>query len=681
MKYKLLNSGTCSLIVASIMTITANGQKAASQKVAAFDMSAINQTIKPCDDFDEYSNGNWKVNNAIPGTEARWGAFSILDKENLEVKIKGIILELTKKTTHPKGSDAQLIADYYRAYMDTANIEKLGVSPLKPYVDKINAIKTLDQYVALAGEFQKFGVQQPAGFYAYADAMNSKITALYVGQSGLSLGERSYYDNNDAEMQNIRKEFVAHINKMFQLAGFPEENPGQAILDFETGLAKLQLTNIERRDPVKTYNKIAFSELKKLSPKYNITLFAEKQQMVHDSLIAENLDYIKNSGEYMSSTSLETLKTWFKWNLLSAHAGSLNKAIVDEDFRFFSTIMRGVKKQRVRSEKALRATNGTVGEPLGKLYVEKYFPESSRKQVEGMIENIRTVYGERIDKLIWMSPETKAKAKEKLKAFTYKIGYPDKWKDLSKVVISPSNLVQNNINMAIWAHEDNVSKIGKPVDKSEWGMTPQTVNAYYNPLFNEVVFPAGILQPPFFNPDADDAINYGGIMAVIGHELTHGFDDQGSQYDAEGNLVNWWTDKDRANFMALAGRYVAYFDNIEAMPGVKIKGGLTIGENIADLGGLTLAYYALEKSLKGKPEPPLIDGLNWKQRFFLGWAQVWRMKITDAALRNQIETDPHSPARYRINATLSHMKEFQDAWGGKGGNNMILPDSARVVIW
>ena len=683
MKYKLLNTGTYSVIVATVMSMSACKPKNENNvpKVPAFDLSAIDSTAKPCDDFDQFANGNWVKNNEIPGTEARWGAFSILEKENLEVKIKGIIDDLLKKSDYKKGSDEQLVSDYYRAYMDTANIEKQGVQPLAAYVEKINAIKNLDEYAALAGEYMRFGVSQPSGFYVYADAKNSKVNALYTYQSGLSLGERSYYDNNDAEMQKIRSEFVAHVNKMFELAGYSDKNPGETVLAFETGLAKLQLTNIERRDPIKTYNKIAFSELAKLSPKYNITVFAEKQGMKADSVIAENLGYITNSGNYMATTPLETLKTYFKWNLLSANAGSLNKAIVDEDFHFFSTVMRGVKSQRKRDEKALRATNGTVGEPLGKKYAEKYFPASSRKQVEEMIENVRSVYGERIEKLTWMSAETKAKALQKLKAFTYKIGYPDQWKDYSKVDISPSNLVQNNINMNIWQHEDNVAKIGKPVDKKEWGMTPQTVNAYYNPLFNEVVFPAGILQPPFFNPDADDAINYGAIMAVIGHELTHGFDDQGSQFDAEGNLVNWWTDKDRENFMALAQKYIVYFDKIEAMPGVHIKGGLTIGENIADLGGLTLAYYALEKSLKGKPEPPLIDGYNWKQRFFLGWAQVWRMKITDEALRNQIETDPHSPARYRINATLSHMKEFQDAWGSKGGNKMVLPDSARVVIW
>jgi putative endopeptidase len=468
---------------------------------------------------------------------------------------------------------------------------------------------------------------------------------------------------------------------MFELAGMPDASAGEKLLAFETGLAKLQLTNIEQRDPVKTYNKMAMADLKTLAPQFNFTLFAEKQGIKTDTVIVESPDYLKKAAGYVAKTDLNTLKLYLKWNLLSSQAGYLNKALADEDFRFFSRVMRGVKEQRKRDERALRTTNSMIGEPLGKIYAEKYFPQTSRKQVEDMIENVRAVYGERMDALTWMSAETKTKAKEKLKAFTYKIGFPDKWKDYGKVDISAKNLVQNVINMSIWEHEYNVAKMGKPVDKTEWGMTPQTVNAYYNPLFNEVVFPAGILQPPFFNPDADDAINYGGIMAVIGHELTHGFDDQGSQFDAEGNLVNWWTEEDRANFMGLAQKYIAYFDNIEAMPGVKIKGALTIGENIADLGGLTLAYYALEKSLKGKPEPPLIDGLNWKQRFFLGWAQVWRMNITDEALRNQVETDPHSPARYRINATLSHMKEFENAWKDKGGKNMFLADEERVVIW
>jgi putative endopeptidase len=683
MKQQILLAGAASAFIFTMINFTSCKPKTseAMTKVPAFDMSAIDSSTAPCDDFDQFANGNWKKNNPIPGTESKWGAFSILDKENLEVKIKGILDELTKKSDWKKGSNEQLIADFHRSFMDTANIEQLGVTPLLPYMKQIDAIKTMDDYAALVGDFQRFGIPTFMGFYIYADARNSKMNALYAYQSGLSLGERSYYDKADENMVNIRNEFTKHVNIMFELAGMPDAKVGEKLLDFETGLAKLQLTNIEQRDPVKTYNKMAMAQLKTLAPQFNFMLFAEKQGIKADTVILESPDYLKKASDYVAKTDLNILKLYLKWNLLSSQAGYLNKALADEDFRFFSTVMRGVKEQRKRDERALRTTNSMIGEPLGKIYADKYFPQTSRKQVEDMIENVRAVYGERIDALNWMSAETKKKAKEKLKAFTYKIGFPDKWKDYGNVDISAKNLVQNVINMSIWEHEYNVAKMGKPVDKTEWGMTPQTVNAYYNPLFNEVVFPAGILQPPFFNPDADDAINYGGIMAVIGHELTHGFDDQGSQFDAEGNLVNWWTEEDRANFMGLAQKYIAYFDNIEAMPGVKIKGALTIGENIADLGGLTLAYYALEKSLKGKPEPPLIDGLNWKQRFFLGWAQVWRMNITDEALRNQVETDPHSPARYRINATLSHMKEFENAWKERGGKNMFLKDEERVVIW
>ncbi len=686
MNKRNITAGAASAIIIGMMSMTACKPKTGNSadnaaKVPAFDISAIDSTVAPCDDFDSFANGNWKKNNPIPGTESKWGAFSILDKENLEVKIKGIIDELLNKTELKKGSNEQLIADFYRSFMDTVNIETQGASPLKTYFEKVDAIKNMDDYAAVAGDFQRFGVSSFMGFYVYADARNSKMNALYAFQSGLSLGERSYYEKTDENMVNIRKEFVSHVNKMFELAGMADPQAGEKLLAFETGLAKLQLTNIEQRDPIKTYNKMSLGQLASAAPKFNFVLFAKKQGITTDSLIVESPEYLKKASDYLAKSDINTVKLYLKWQLLTSKAGYLNQALSDEDFRFFSTVMRGVKQQRKRDERALRTTNSMVGEPLGKIYADKYFPQSSRKQVEEMIENVRAVYAERIDALKWMSPETKKKAQEKLKAFTYKIGYPDKWKDYSKVDISSKNLVQNVINMNIWEHEYNVSKMGKPVDKTEWGMTPQTVNAYYNPLFNEVVFPAGILQPPFFNPDADDAINYGGIMAVIGHELTHGFDDQGSQFDAEGNLVNWWTDEDRANFMALAGKYISYFDNIEAMPGVKIKGALTIGENIADLGGLTLAYYALEKSLKGKPEPPLIDGLNWKQRFFLGWAQVWRMNITDEALRNQVETDPHSPARWRINATLSHMKEFENAWKEKGGKNMFISDEERVVIW
>ncbi len=646
----------------------------------AFDVAGMDTTVKPCDDFDKFANGTWKEKNPVPSTESRWGAFSILAKENLEVKVKSIIDTLLAGKEAPKGSTAQLVGDFYRSYMDTAKLEQVGAAPLKPWMDRIDALKDLKEQAALSGEYARLGVSSFVGLHADADMHNSKMNILYSGQDGLSLGERSYYEKTDSAMVNIRKEFTGHVDKMFSLAGLPEKSPGETILAFETGLAKLQLTNIQRRDP-DIYKKVAFADFAKLSPKYDLTLLAKSMGITTDTLLLEDKDYVAKASTYFAAAPLSVIKTWMKWQLLDTYANVLTKAMNEENFRFHGTVMSGTKEQKTRQLRALRATDNLLGEPLGKLYAEKYFPASSRKKVEDMIENVRAVYGDHIKALTWMSPETKTKALEKLSLFTTKIGYPDQWKDYSMVDIKPDALFQNTMNLIEWRSNDNLVRIGKPVDTKEWGMTPQTVNAYYNPSLNEVVFPAGILQPPFFNADADDAINYGGIIAVIGHELTHGFDDQGAKFDGHGNLVNWWTDADKANFDSLAQRMIKYYDTMEALPGVHVKGALTVGENIADLGGVTLAYAALQRSLEGKPEPAKIDGYTWQQRFFLGWAQVWRANITPEAARRLAELDPHSPAHIRINAVLGQFKPFQEAWCPDGEGSMLVPDSARVVIW
>ena len=649
-------------------------------KVPAFDVAGMDTTVKPCDDFDQFANGNWKKNNEIPATESRWGAFGILQKENVEVKAKGIIDSLLTVKEPKKGSDAQLVSDYYRSYMDTVTLEKLGASPLMPWMAKIDALKDLKEQAALSGEYARIGVSSFLGAYAQPDQKDSKMNTLWSDQDGLSLGERSYYEKTDDAMVNIRTEFVHHVDTMFALAGLTDKNPGATILAFETGLAKLQLTNIETRDP-NIYTKIAFSDFVKLSPKYDLAAAFDQAKIKSDSVLVQNKEYVTKASTYLALMPLSTVKTWMKWQLLSTYANTLNKAITDENFHFNGTVMSGTKEQKSRDLRALYATNGRLGMPLGKLYAAKYFPPSSRKKVEDMIENVRTAYAERIKGLTWMGPETKEKALAKLALFTTKIGYPDTWKDYSMVDINADSLMLNSMHLTEWAVNDNIVRLGKPVDPKEWGMTPQTVNAYYDPTKNEVVFPAGILQPPFFNADADDAINYGGILAVIGHELTHGFDDQGAKYDGHGNLVDWWTASDKANFDSLAHKYIAYFDKQEAMPGVNIKGALTIGENIADMGGLTLSYTALQNSLKGKPEPPLIDGYTWQQRFFLGWAQVWHDNIRPEALRQRVEMDPHSPAHFRIDAALGNFKPFAEAWCTDGSGKMIVPDSERVVIW
>jgi putative endopeptidase len=656
-------------------------EESSAEKIPGFDLGSLDSTAKVCDDFDAYVNGGWKKKNPIPGTENRWGAFGILDKENKEVRIKGIIAEISAQQDRKKGTEEQQIADYYRSFLDTATIEKRGLDPLKPYLDQIEKIRSLEEYVAVTGELQKLNVPNVVGFGVDGDLRNSKVNILYQGQGGLSLGEKSYYELTDSSTVHVRDEFVKHVDKMLKMAALPDANPGKTLLDFETKLAKIQLNNVELRDNVKTYNKVAFAELKSLTPDFNWDTFASKQGIKTDTIIVQNKPYLKNLNILLKATPLSTLKLYAKWNLISTFASYLPKSFDKANFSFFATVMQGTKTQRQRVERAIRSTDHLLGMPLGKLFAKKYFPEDDKKKVSEMIENVRAVYGERIDKLTWMSDSTKFRAHKKLKAFTYKIGYPDKWKDYSTIDIASDKLVENVMSAALYAHKEGVKKIGKPVDKSEWGMTPQEVNAYYNPLNNEVVFPAGILQPPFYNRNADDAINYGGIIAVIGHEFTHGFDDQGSQFDEEGNLKNWWTTSDRANFDKLTKKYIDYFSGIEVLPGVKVNGALTIGENVADLGGLTLAYYALEKSLKGKTEPAPIDGFSWKQRFFMGWAQVWHANTTNEALRNQVQTDPHTPDRERINGPLPHLKEFQDAWKCVAGGKMVLPDDKRIVIW
>jgi predicted metalloendopeptidase len=654
-----------------------NGKNEKSGKVPAFDLSGIDSTKQPCTDFDGYANGNWKKHNPIPTTEGTWGSFDILDKENREVKIKGIINNLLVQKNPAKGSDAQLITGYYRSYLDTVTIAKRGISPISKISEKILFARNTDQLIALTGEFEKINVASPLSVWVAADDRNSSMNAVFMGQSGLSMYDRNYYENKDSAMVKIRAEFVKHVDNMFSMAGWDIKDAGKSILGFETKLALIQLKNFEMRDPVKTYNKIPFTELKKLAPAINWSGYYQNFGLHTDTLVVQDKKYLKDLGLLIKSTPLDVLKTYVRWHLLTAFANLLPAGFNKESFHFYNTVMQGVKAQRPREERAVMSVNYRLGMPLGKLYVAKYFPETSKKKVSEMIENVRSVYRERIDKLTWMSDATKEKAKKKLASFTWKIGYPDKWKDYSSIDIQPDKLIENSMNISMWEHNDMISKAGKPVDKKEWDMTPQTINAYNNPTNNEIVFPAAILQPPFFNPDADDAVNYGGIIGVIGHEMTHGFDDQGSQYDGNGNLNNWWTPEDSKNFIALGKKLEDYFSAIEVIKGFRINGKLTLGENIADLGGLTLGFYALGKSLAGKDKPKPIDGFTYQQRFFLGWAQVWRENITNESLINQVQTNEHSPARWRINATLPLMKEFSDAWGCKGS----IADSLRIVIW
>lgn len=650
-------------------------------QVPAFPASDLDRSANPNIDFDQFANGGWKAANPVPGTESKWGAFGILDKENREVRLKNIIKDLLNGPQAQTGSEPQQIADFYRSYMDTALIEKLGTKPIKAYLDIIAQSKNLKEWNNTNAHLANIGVSGVFGFGVNADRKNSKWNAVYLYQSGLTLGEKGFYIKTDSSSDAIRKEMVRHIDRMFRLAGWKENNPGATILMLESKIASFQLSNVELRDPEKTYNKLSKNELLHLAGNLNLDNYLKLIEYNFDELIVQHPDYIKGLNTFLATQSLENLKTYQRWQLLNSFATVLPVSFQKESFYFNNTVLKGVKEQKGLEDRAIDATNNIMGMPLGKLFAAKYFPESSKKKVAEMIENVRTVFGERIDALSWMSPATKVAARKKLAAFTYKIGYPDKWKDYSTIEIKANTLLENIISARKWRVNEARNKIGKAVDKTEWGMSPQTVNAYYSPMNNEIVFPAGILQPPFFNSDADDAINYGGIIAVIGHEFSHGFDDKGSKYNSEGNLDNWWTEADRNAFDALANKYIAYFDAKEVLPDVTINGKLTIGENIADLGGLTLAYYALKKSVDKKGAPAPIDGFTWQQRFFLGWAQVWHTNITEKALRQQVLTDPHSPARERINGPMPHLKEFQEAWQTKPGDALYLDPALRIVIW
>ncbi len=678
------------ILGASIVTVisscnNANKQKAETTNAKitpAFDTLSIDKSIRPQDDFDSYANGGWKKMNPVPATEGTWGAFGILDKENSEVKLKGIVDNVLKVKNAAKGSDEQKIGDMYRSYMDTVTIEKLELSPLKTYIDKINNIKTLNDWIATTGELQKIGIGNVVSIYVDADDRKSNENAVKWVQSGLSLGEKSFYSGSDERITMIRNEFAIHVDKMMMLAGKPTPDAGKMQLAFETALAKIQLSNVELRDPVKTYNKINADELKTLSKNIDWATYAKNQDVASNEIILQSKKYYTDLDKLLSTTNIETLKNYTFYQLINGFAFYLPKALKNERFNFYGKIKGGVKEQKKRAIQGIDVAEGVGnGNILGRLYVKDFFPESSKTKMAEMIENVRAVYAERIDKLTWMGDSTKLMAKKKLSTFTYKIGYPDKWEDYSSINIKADALIENIIANSLWNHTKMVGDIGKPVDKVRWGLSPQTVNAYYNPLNNEVVFPAGILQAPFFNPNADDAINYGGIIAVIGHEFSHGFDDQGAQYDEVGNLRNWWANEDYKNFSSLSKKYIEYFSAFEPLKGTKINGELTIGENIADLGGLTLAYYAMARSLKGKPEPAKIDGFTWQQRFFLSWAQVWHNNIKDEELMNRLKTDPHSPARYRINGPLKHLQEFYDAFGIKEGDKMWIPASQRIAIW
>ncbi len=653
--------------------------KSSGANAAGFDLSSLDSTTSACDDFFGYSANSWIQNHPIPETEGLWGSFHLLKQQN-EFKLKSLLDSLEKQPP-AKDSYARLLADFNRSMMDTAAIESKGLAVLKPAMGWIDS---LESNASLGGWFpvcQGYGFDSPLSAYVGADDRRSSHNIATVSQSGLGLPDRDYYLEKGARFEDIRTRYLKHIENMFRLAGMKANaSTAREIFELEKSLAQAMMSRQDRRIPEKVYNKMSKAEFVNLAKTLDLESYLGGCGLEVDSLICAQPDYLRALDQMIVRYPLERWQNYFRWSVLRARSVVLPQALRDESFDFYGKTLRGISKPKPRWRQSLDRLEDGLSEPLGRLFAERYFPETSKKRIALMVENIRAAYGERIDRLEWMSPETKQKAREKLKAFTYKIGYPDRWKTFEGLELDRGDLMGNMNRIQRFGFEENMAKAGKPVDRSEWFMGAQLVNAYYNPSFNEIVFPAGILQPPFFNPDADEAINYGAIGAVIGHEFTHGFDDQGRKYDAQGNLRNWWTSADSAAFEELTERLVAQYNGFEALPGAFVNGKLTLGENIADLGGLTIAYYAYQKSLTGK-KSTLIEGFSGEQRFFLGWAGVWQVSYKEETLRDRLITDYHSPGNFRVVGPISNMKEFGEAWSCVAPSPMQRPAQEQVSIW
>ena len=648
-----------------------------------FDTAGMDTSVKPGSDFYKYAGGKWMAENKIPADKNKWGMFDALREESDANVHK--ILEEAAKAKHEKGSSTQKIGDYYAAYLDTDAIEKKGFAPAKPGLDAINGAKNLNDIAKLMAR-PDLPLSSPIGMGITVDQKNPDRYVVAVGASGLGLPDRDFYLKQDDKFKDIRAKYEAHIAKVLAFSHEKKDEKKDAadakkILELETKMADIHWERAKLRDRDKTYNPKSVDELKKDAPKFPWKLFMDTLGYGGETnVIVRQLDAMPKMADLFAATPLATWKAYLTFHFLRATSDVLPKALDEEVFDFSGKVISGLPEQRVRWKRAVSSTNGALGEAVGEIYVKQYFQPEAKAQMDKLIENIRAAYKSRIEGNDWMGPETKKAALEKLAAFRPKIGYPSKWKDYSTLDVQPGDAWGNDRRAAVWHHEYRKNKLGKPTDREEWSMTPQTVNAYYNATFNEIVFPAAILQPPFFDPNADPAVNYGAIGSVIGHEMGHGFDDQGSKSDAKGVLRNWWADADRAAFTKRTDALGEQYSSYEPLPGLHVNGKLTMGENIGDLGGSNVAYKAYQLSLAGKPAAK-IDGFTGDQRFFLGYAQVWRSLYRDEALRNQVMTDPHSPAMFRTNGIVRNHDAWYTAFDVKPGDALFLPPEKRVRIW
>jgi putative endopeptidase len=651
--------------------------------ISGIDTQFIDPGVRAQDDFFTYLNGKWLKTTEIPADKSSWGTFAQL-RDDVSPQLRGLI-EAAAADPHKKAhSDAQRIGDLYASFMDKKQRTELGYKPLAGELQRVHLLKDKKGLPALIAHLQQIGVATPYGIYVGQDAKESTKYAAHVSQGGLGLPDPDYYlKKDDPKMVALLAKYQAHVAKMLEMAGEKEGAAAAAnIVAFETALAKVQWTKVENRDPNKRYNKTDIDKLDAITPGYDWKTALAQAGIANkvSYVIVGQPSYLAGMNKAFGETDLATLKSYFAWQVLRSYADYLSPAFADESFAFYGTAMTGVTEDRPQWKIGVATVDGVLGEVLGKQYVAQYFPAERKARMEELVKNMLVAYKQSIDTLDWMSPETKLEAQAKLAKFHPKIGYPNKWRDYSALEIKRGDLVGNMMRARTFAYNRGVNKLGKPIDREEWGMTPQTVNAYYSSSMNEIVFPASILQPPFFDMRADDAVNYGAIGAVIGHEISHGFDDQGSKSDGDGNLRNWWTDADRANFKAKTDALSKQYDAYEPVPGYHVNGALTLGENIGDNSGVAVAYKAYKLSLGGK-SAPVIDGLTGDQRFFMGFGQVWRSKMREAQQIVQVKTDPHSPGQFRANGTMVNQPGFYEAFGVKEGDKMYRAPAERVIIW
>ena len=661
----------------------AKNTKPAAHVNSGLDLQWMDKNVRPQDDFFQFMSGKWLSTTEIPADRARFGSFDQL-RDLSEQRSFDIITALAANSKLAAGSNQQKIADLYNSFMDEARADTLDIKPLQSEFARIDALTKKSELPTLMGQLAKLGVALPLQSGVAQDARDSSRYAVMVNQGGLGLPDRDYYlKDDDAKLKGFRDAYLKHVATMLTMSGQKEaEVTASAILALETDLAKIQWSKVENRNPVKTYNKVEVTKLNELLADFDWTAYfsATGTGGKMDYVIVRQPSFVSGLAKVMDATSIDTWKAYLKWHVLNAYAPFLSKRFVDQDFAFSSVTLRGIPTNQARWKRGVGRVEEALSEALGQLYVEKYFPPQDKARMQSLVSNLMLAYKQSIETLSWMSADTKKEALAKLAKFTPKIGYPDKWRDYSQLVITKDDLVGNIMRARDVANQRQLAKLGKPVDRSEWGMSPQTVNAYYNSRQNEIVFPAAILQPPFFNAKADDAVNYGGIGAVIGHEISHGFDDSGSQSDGDGNLRDWWTADDKANFGKLTGAMVVQYNAYSPLPGYNVNGALTLGENIADNSGLSIAYKAYQISLGGKPAP-ILDGYTGNQRVFMGWAQVWRGKARDAEAIRLINTDSHSPAAFRGNGPLTNLPEFYAAFGVKEGDKMFVAPEKRITIW